>query len=91
MKRPKRPRSLRISPAVSGVERLAADKKRKSEFHVYAGYAGWAPRQLEAEIARGDWLLVPADAETVFSERPGRVWPTLVPPEENPYVTRLHP
>ena len=46
--------------------------------HVYAGYAGWAPGQLDHEVARGDWHVLPADAETVFSETPGKVWRELI-------------
>ena len=46
--------------------------------HVYAGYAGWAPGQLDREVARGDWHVLPADAETVFSETPGEVWRELI-------------
>jgi putative transcriptional regulator len=44
---------------------------------VYAGYAGWAPGQLQRELMRGDWHVAPADAETVF-EKPARsIWPEL--------------
>lgn len=28
---------------------------------VFAGYAGWSEGQLEGEISRGDWYVVPAD------------------------------
>lgn len=38
------------------------------------GYAGWAPGQLEAELARKDWLIATADAALVFDERRDRVW-----------------
>ena len=31
------------------------------------GYAGWGPGQLEAEIARNDWLTADAPADLVFS------------------------
>jgi putative transcriptional regulator len=34
--------------------------------HVVLGYAGWAAGQLEAEIAAGAWLVVPARPEIVF-------------------------
>ena len=44
---------------------------RAAAVHVYAGYAGWAPGQLDREVARGDWHVLPVDAETVFSDRPG--------------------
>lgn len=33
---------------------------------VLLGYAGWAAGQLEAEIAAGAWLVVPASARIVF-------------------------
>jgi len=33
---------------------------------VLLGYAGWAAGQLEAEIASGAWLVVPASAQIVF-------------------------
>ena len=46
--------------------------------HVYAGYAGWAPGQLDHEVARGDWHILPADAETVFSKAPNKVWRQLI-------------
>ncbi len=46
--------------------------------HAYAGYAGWGPGQLEGEVGRGDWNLVSADAETVFSESPEEMWPELI-------------
>ncbi len=44
----------------------------------YAGYAGWAPGQLENELAHGDWLLVPADPQAVFSAQPEQLWTQLI-------------
>ena len=38
------------------------------------GYAGWGPGQLEAEIARNDWLTAEADAALVFAEEDGSKW-----------------
>lgn len=43
-------------------------------FRVYAGYAGWAPNQLEMELAGGWWRLVEADAEAIFVKGPAEVW-----------------
>lgn len=42
------------------------------------GYAGWAPEQLEGEVARNDWLLVPLDPEIVFSVDPEKRWERAV-------------
>ena len=51
---------------------------RAGSAHVYAGYAGWAPGQLDHEVARGDWHVLPADAASVFSDTPGEVWQELI-------------
>lgn len=45
---------------------------------VYSGYSGWAPGQLQSEIARGGWHVLPADAETVFEKDPAHIWPELI-------------
>lgn len=41
---------------------------------VTLGYAGWAPGQLEAEVAAGAWWDLDAEPDDVFSERPDRLW-----------------
>ena len=43
--------------------------------HLFAfGYAGWGAKQLETEIARGDWFTMPADPALIFAEDPDRTW-----------------
>ena len=39
---------------------------------VYAGHAGWAPGQLDDELAQDAWITEPVDAEDPFSE--GDLW-----------------
>ena len=46
----------------------------ESNFHVYHGYSGWAPGQLEAEIEAKSWVIVPAKAEIIFHENPENAW-----------------
>jgi len=41
---------------------------------IYAGHAGWSPGQLEGEIARGDWDLLPADEAAIFAAKPEDLW-----------------
>jgi putative transcriptional regulator len=38
------------------------------------GYSGWGPGQLEAEIARNDWLTTEPEAGLVFSQDDGSKW-----------------
>jgi putative transcriptional regulator len=44
---------------------------------LYLGHSGWSPGQLQGEILRGSWILVPADAFTVFQKSPEAIWPEL--------------
>lgn len=55
----------------TGLEHLDEATERR---RVFAGYAGWGPGQLEAELEREDWIVAPALAEDVFSEEPATLW-----------------
>ncbi len=41
---------------------------------VFAGHAGWAPGQLESELAAGGWYVVPGSPDDVFSADPTPLW-----------------
>lgn len=60
------------------LEALIARRKPASELRLYAGHAGWAPGQLDHELARGDWHLVGADADAVFGDDSERLWERLI-------------
>lgn len=45
---------------------------------IFAGYAGWAPGQLEDELAQQAWLVVDAEADDVVSDRPAELWHTVL-------------
>ena len=40
----------------------------------FAGYSGWGPLQLEAELASGSWFVVDADPADLWTGTPERLW-----------------
>jgi putative transcriptional regulator len=38
------------------------------------GYSGWGPGQLESELARDAWFVIPADMSLVFAANPAKSW-----------------
>ena len=43
---------------------------------VFAGYAGWAPGQLDGELEEEAWITEPADPDDPFAE--GDLWPEVL-------------
>jgi putative transcriptional regulator len=60
---------------------LLGRDKPMDELRIFIGHSGWAPGQLEAEIARGAWTLEHADPEAIFKRKSEHPWPT--PQEPN--------
>ncbi|MCW3001660.1 MAG: hypothetical protein JWQ20_958 [Conexibacter sp.] len=55
----------------TGLERLDTVTARR---RVFAGYAGWGPGQIEAELETEDWIVEPALPQDVFAEDPIGLW-----------------
>ena len=49
-----------------------------SEVRLFAGYAGWAPGQLEAEIDAGAWWVVEAEPDDAFCDDPEQLWKSVL-------------
>jgi putative transcriptional regulator len=45
-----------------------------ASLRVFAGYAGWGPGQLQAEIEEGAWYVIPAEPADAFAAEPERLW-----------------
>jgi len=60
------------------LEELLQRKNPTEGLKVFAGYSGWGPGQLQQEIARGDWYILPASAATIFEEDASKIWPELI-------------
>jgi putative transcriptional regulator len=58
------------------VEAAAIPQVRRAR--VFAGYAGWGPGQLEAELEEESWILETAFPEDVFSEDPEGLWSSVL-------------
>jgi len=71
-------RNVFFTSDVELIEKLFQRKDPLAGLRIFAGYSGWGPGQLQAEIARGGWHVVPADAESVFDKDPAGLWPVLI-------------
>jgi len=53
-------------------------QERGSRYRLYAGFSGWAPNQLQGEMERNGWHVLPAEVETVFRPNTEGLWQELV-------------
>jgi putative transcriptional regulator len=53
---------------------------------VYVGYAGWSAGQLEAELEEESWLVLPAEADDLFSDDPDGLWSAVLRRQGGPYA-----
>ena len=60
------------------IVRTSADGDPDIQFRIFSGCAGWAPGQLEGELARGDWYHHPATPEMLFANDPYEVWDRML-------------
>lgn len=67
-----------VSGSKELIESSVAAKASTAKFRLYLGYAGWAPGQLEAEIAAGAWLVRAGSANIVFDANPDSLWTRLI-------------
>jgi putative transcriptional regulator len=73
-------RALDGAPALARLGLLDLDTPPRllataiTSMRVYAGYAGWSPGQLDAEINEGAWYVIPAQPADVFAADPEVLW-----------------
>jgi len=66
--------SFAMDPAV--LEQLL--RAPPGQLRFFNGYAGWGPGQLARELERGGWLLLSADADTVFRKNMDTLWQEML-------------
>jgi putative transcriptional regulator len=73
-------RALDGAPALARLGLLDLDAPPRllapaiKKLRVFAGYAGWAPGQLQSEIDEGAWLVLAADPDDAFAAEPEHLW-----------------
>ncbi len=68
-----------LSPVFAGIgvvdlHRAPEEVPHVAPVRLFAGYAGWAGGQLEAEMLQGSWFLVDARVDDVFTTDPEALW-----------------
>jgi putative transcriptional regulator len=69
-------KGIYLSMHPANVDALLA--RRDGSYRLYAGFAGWAPRQLESEMAREGWHMLPATEDVLFRTDTGKLWQELL-------------
>jgi putative transcriptional regulator len=54
-----------------------------ARLRLYSGFSGWAPRQLESELARGGWHVLPASEAVIFRKETRGMWRELLEEAES--------
>jgi putative transcriptional regulator len=49
-----------------------------TSLRVFAGYAGWGPGQLQAEIDEGAWYVLSGEPTDAFLAEPEQLWPAVL-------------
>ena len=68
-----------LSSSQKVLQGLIKKPVKEERFRIYAGYAGWAPGQLDHEIRRGGWHVTEATEDIVFCDDPETVWKQVLP------------
>jgi putative transcriptional regulator len=58
------------------IEPLVA--RRAGDYRLYAGFSGWTPGQLESEMKRGGWYVLPASTNVLFRKDTAGMWQEMV-------------
>jgi putative transcriptional regulator len=68
------------------LERIIRQPKPTETFRAFAGHAGWAPGQLDAEMLQGAWGVLPPGSFNIFDKDPDTLWPDSLTLLQGPRV-----
>ena len=60
------------------LQKLDAANKPAEELRLFVGHAGWSAGQLQQELGRDDWFVIPGDTAPVFGTGTERLWERLI-------------
>jgi putative transcriptional regulator len=69
---------LHLSASPVLLRRVLTSRPLPRHTHVLAGYAGWGPGQLDAELAESAWLIMPVELDLIFEVPAASVWETAI-------------
>ena len=69
-------RNVYLTMHPENIARLLANPGQR--FTLFAGFAGWAPEQLESEMMRDAWYVLPASEALLFRKDSAGMWRELV-------------
>lgn len=84
-------REVRLVSDHAQLQHMLQSSSGPDKFRLYAGYAGWAPEQLEEEIEAGAWHIFPGDANAVFDSDPDSLWMRMIRKSETEIALDTHP
>jgi len=70
--------NLNVGHSLDALVELGESFSPTRKIKLFAGYAGWSPGQLEAELRRKAWLTYPASLDLVFDTPIERLWQTVL-------------
>jgi putative transcriptional regulator len=65
---------LHLSASPLLLRRVLGARPLPRRTHVLAGYAGWGPGQLDAELADSAWLIMPVELDLIFEIPAAAAW-----------------
>tara|TARA_Y100000994_G_scaffold66813_1_gene54535 strand:- start:860 stop:1372 length:513 start_codon:yes stop_codon:yes gene_type:complete len=71
------PAFIHLTPDVDAVDLddlSAGDLNTGTPFRIFAGFSGWSPGQLEAEIHSEGWMIAPGSIEDIFDDDPSQLF-----------------
>ena len=71
-------RGVYLTMHPQNIEPLLEKDSDRSSHRLFMGFSGWAPGQLESELAREGWFVLPASAEILFRKDSSGMWEELV-------------